>query len=237
MYYKRNAIIAFEGLDCSFKETNHKAFVNRLMRTRDESIYKIHTESFPRYDNPISEPLKQWLNGTLARPVLMERPKAVCNLYAIDRFSYWYDTNTLNCNLLHTDNKEFHYFIFDRYGSSNAIYNPIYKDNFDNIVYDYREWLIPLPDVVVWMRMRDFDTLARLLGEKKDKDKNEMDLDFLKKVWDKSEEIIHSDAFTKANIDLIVIDCLDEDNNFRSKESLADEIWVEVNAAIARKCI
>lgn len=49
--FPKGLIIAFEGLDCSFKETNYKEFASRLVRDYPSKQDFIITESFPRYQN------------------------------------------------------------------------------------------------------------------------------------------------------------------------------------------
>ena len=79
---KNGIIIAFEGLDCSFKETNYNEFVQRM-----KAVYgsdNILTESFPRYDNESSIALKKWLNGIFDRVHLIKFLFGVNCLYSID---------------------------------------------------------------------------------------------------------------------------------------------------------
>ena len=125
---KNNKIIAFEGLDCSFKETNFKSFVHSLYTVRDEKGFAIHTESFPRYGYWAAKPAECWLNGKYDRNILQHYPMAKCALYNVDRMDYWLSKNEdgiTNLDLLNSEDK-FHYFIFDRYILSNTIYNPIH---------------------------------------------------------------------------------------------------------------
>ena len=57
-------IIAFEGLDNSFKETNYHAFVARLRYSADVEIL---TESFPRYGTQSAIMLEKWLDDLSER--------------------------------------------------------------------------------------------------------------------------------------------------------------------------
>lgn len=222
-------IIAFEGLDCSFKETNFKTFVNALHNVRDEEGFVIHTESFPRYGYWAAKPAECWLNGHYDRNILQHYPIAKCALYNVDRMDYWlakHENGITNLDLLNSNDK-FHYFIFDRYILSNTIYNPIHPNeiHIEDIVYNTDEFSIPRPNVIVWMRMKNFDVLAKQLAAKQNKDMNELDLDYLRNVWERSEQIINSDIFNKTNIKLIVVDCLYENDKIRPREELADYIW------------
>lgn len=231
----KGKIVAFEGLDCSFKETNYKNFIKRLKKEKGmECGYDkdIITESFPRYDNEISIPLNKWLTGQLNRSVLKYMPSAVNALYSIDRMDFW-----LNVNHNNLEHRQDYLFVFDRYILSSPIYNPISmeKTTATDVLVDPLQFCIPLPNIVVWMRMKDFDVIKSIIQDKKNKDENEKDIEFLKKAWERSEEFLFKSNICEAiGIDLIVVDCLDENNNIRSEEELADEIWDRVLPILER---
>lgn len=232
----KGKIISFEGLDCSFKETNHRAFVKRLkdfigsstilIGSKDDKnniMERIYTESFPRYDNESSYFVKQWLSGQYEREYL--EPEVVCQLYAIDRFDYWnkLDDNKMS-NLKRLENGAC--FIFDRYSSSNAMYNPRYKNpSYHDLEFDSRNYYNPNPNIVFMMVMNDFDKWMKLVAQKKNKDCNESDIAFLSKVYDNMEYLIDNDTFARVNINLIPVNCIDKDGNIKSRERLEDEIW------------
>lgn len=235
-------IIAFEGLDCSFKETNYKAAVNMIQNGFKYLDNKyVFTESFPRYGTVGCTGVESWLRGRLDRGYMMQHPASINSLYCIDRLHYWHEWSInengkkysmydmLNCNLA--------MFIFDRYTLSNAFYNPIYDDErvtLEDIRFDKDVFDIPLPHVVVWMRMRNFEVLKSLLAKKENKDENEIDTDFIYKVWKRSERAIKDKSlWKKAGIKLIVIDCLNEDNTIKSKEEIEFQVTMELGNAIA----
>ena len=225
---KNYKIIAFEGLDCSFKETNCKAYIDYLRESHAENIW---TASFPRYNEPSSMFVRKWLGleeDKFDKDVCKKHPMARDSFYAMDRFCYWFEkdyTGKSRMDIVLSDEYRFYTFIFDRYTLSNAIYNPIYTGidirdfSFDRDVYG-----IPLPDVVVWMRMKNFDVLKGLIAKKENKDELELDTEFLYKTWLRSEEIIKSDVFKQLGIKLVVIDCLNEDNSIKSRDEIFDLI-------------
>lgn len=235
----KNCIISLEGLDCSFKETNYKMLVDNL-RTINNLLNrrKIHTESFPRYGHWSAMGVEKWLDGSFDRNVLKQHPKAIDSMYSIDRFSYWYekitDPNTgisyRRIDLL--NNGKNNIFVFDRYNLSNAIYNPIYPEcvHIEDLLFDKETFAIPNPDIVIWMRMNNFDTLASLISKKENKDANELDLEFLRSVWERSEKVINSKCLFKSlGINLIVIECLNDDGSIRDRKSIANQIWEEIS--------
>ena len=231
MVFPHKKIIAFEGLDNCFKETNYKAFVSRL-RYEFGSTVDIHTESFPRYGNQSCLAVEKWLDGSFDRGVCMRNPKAVCSFYMIDRFSYWFEKvhgQKSNAEILYSisSSQKKMCFVFDRYNISNAIYNPRTPGTISttDITYESTECEIPKADIVVWMRMRDFNVFEELIAKKKNKDKNELDLDFLYNAWIRSENILANHIIEESGIKLITIEILDENGNIRSRKDLADEIW------------
>lgn len=240
-----SVIIAFEGLDCSFKETNYNRFLAHLHNFRTtcdnelgDDIYNyvsIYNESFPRYGHNGCCFVEGWLDDTFDRDMLKANPEIIDSFYALDRFWYWYARNgngTRMIDLINNTDK-FRYFVFDRYNISNAIYNPVYPGvDIRDFNFDYKNFKIPKPDIVVWMRMHSFDKLCELIASKKEKDANEFDIEFIRKAWERSEEIIKSDVFDILGIKLIIIECLDENGNARSKSELDWNVWSAVTSCI-----
>lgn len=230
---KKYQIIAFEGLDCSFKETNHRAFVERLQNMyAGYNDVSIHSGSFPRYNEPASIFLKKWLSNKFDRDMMKRNPRIVDSFYSLDRFDYWFDKGKSGMPRSEylTSTDKFRYFVFDRYNFSNTLYNPIHPGevHIEDFMFDHDNFNIPNPDVIVWMRMKDFDTFIQNLSNKEGKDANEMDIEFLRGVWERSEQIIHSDIFDQIGIKLIVVDVLNDDNSFKSREEIEQYIWENV---------
>lgn len=244
--FPNGKIIAFEGLDNCFKETNFKAFVKRL-RSDDEC--DIYTESFPRYGNWSAIGVEKWLDGSLDRTHLKDYPVMVKSLYAIDQMSYWYESvhnGTRNIDILN-NNDNYFCFVFDRYCISNALYNPFNMriSNFEDIhSYSEKETTVqdilcvcndfgyPLPDIVVWMRMKDFNILKSLIAKKAGKDANELDTDFIYQVWKRSEKLLEDKVLENCGIEVVVVDCIDDNGNIKPKEKLADEVWNQIQNAL-----
>lgn len=226
-------IISFEGLDCSFKETNCNEFVNRLKSEFKDSDLIIHKESFPRYGNWSAKGVEKWLDGSLDREILKDHPKIVNSLYSIDRFSYWYEKNTYGERMINSIDDR-NVFIFDRYNTSNAIYNPIYSHpSFEDFVFDRDIFNIPNPDIIVWMRMKNFGMLVDIISKKKNKDKNELNIEYLHDVWTNSEYAITVNFFERSGSELVVVDCINDNGLLKSKQELADEVYEQVSSKIS----
>ena len=95
-----------------------------------------------------------------------------------------------------------------------------------DFTFDRDVFGIPTADIIIWLRMRDFEVLKKLIAAKENKDKNELDTSFLKKAWERSELVIHNrNAFNITQTKLIIIELLDKNNNIKTKQQIADEIW------------
>lgn len=276
MEFPSGKIIAFEGLDCSFKETNHRTFLYRFKQFFSDitfadvstsipdifgRVVPIFSESFPRYASGSAFYLKRWLAGEYNRAFLKEHPDIINAFYALDRFDFWYTLkndifiNITGAEIIHSDAqfnniglKEYGAcFIFDRYSTTNAIYNPVGREIDENdFLHDAglfysrplstdimslkkgdsgKADLIPAPDIVIFMRMSSFDVLLESIANKKNKGKNELDKDFLYEVWMRAEEALNRDLYKKAGITVIPVDVLNQDKSFRSRENIAEEVW------------
>ncbi len=222
-------IIAFEGLDCSFKETNYIKFINRI--SSDMPDQDIITASFPRYQEDSSIFLKKWLNNEYDRELLSKKPLAINSCYALDRLDFWMGKNNIFRRSMMNYRDRF-CFIFDRYSYSNSIYNPMYPNQMPNIndfKFDNDTFGIPYPDIVVWMRMKNFGVLLDLISQKKDKDKNELDTAFLEMVWNRSEYMIKHNWFEEdLPTSFITIDCLNDYDMIKSRDLIASEVYKQV---------
>lgn len=233
----KGIIIAFEGMDCSFKETNYNEFVRRMKEAYNPE--NIFTESFPRYNNTATDNVKKWLSGKFDRDHLMKYPLAVNSLYSIDRLSYWFEYDENNEKRIDLLKNVDNFFIFDRYNFSNSIYNPRsikYGHAYTSIKdfqFDITTFGIPNPHITVWMRMKNFDVLADIMSKKENKDKNETDLKYIREVWERLESVINHNYCIEFGIRSVVIECLDENDNIRSKEDIANDVWTKVSAEIA----
>ena len=223
---KRSIVIAFEGLDNCFKQTNYELFVDFLNVNK---WYSVKTESFPRYGNWAAIAAEKWLDGSLDRNHLKNNKQALVSLYSIDRFAYWYESvHGMKRNIDTYQTDPLTMFIFDRYNISNAIYNPMNGTDVQvsDLTYDNDVYGIPKPDIVVWLKMSNFDVYSKMLMEKSNKDENEKDLAFIKEIYDRSEKAIGSSVFKDAGIHLIPIDVLDCDReSIRSREDIFEEVW------------
>lgn len=233
----KSQIIAFEGLDSCFKETNYNEFTSRIRdyfqlgEFKNNFLKDIKTESFPRYNKWPGIAVKKWLDGDIDRKFMISHPMAINSTYYLDRVSYWneYENGHKNIDLYNEGN---HLFIFDRYMTSSSIYNPIEGDHLSETDFSFeaRYYGNPKPDFVIWLRMRDFNVIVDLLKQKENKDMNELNIDFLYDVWKRSEYMIGNHNLLGIETKLIVINLLDIDNNIKSRSNISDEIFKKVTS-------
>lgn len=232
--FPKGKIIAFEGLDNCFKSTNFEAFIRKMIAfTKWDTEGKdcaIITEKFPRYGTTSAIGVEKWLNGSFDRNHMKAYPEAVNVQYSTDRLSYWFESvhgGIRNIDKLYNKDTPA-VFIFDRYSTSNALYNPLVGNDttVDDLTFDRDAFGIPNPDIVVFFRMGSFDILKSLIAKKKDRDENEIDTSFIQEVWERSERAILNRAmFDKAGITLVIINVLDENNEIKSRKQLEMDVW------------
>lgn len=233
MKFPAQKIIAFEGLDNCFKSTNWATFVKKMMLASWSTGGKecrVMTEKFPRYGTTSAIGVEKWLDGSFDRDRMKNYPEAINVQYSTDRLSYWFESvhgGERNIDKLYDDNHPT-CFVFDRYNTSNAIYNPFVGNDttVDDLTFDRDSFGIPQADIVVFFRMKNFDVLKSLIAKKKDKDENELDTTFIQEVWERAERAIAKpEMFKKADIDLIIIEVLNEDDTIKTEEQLSEEVW------------
>lgn len=81
----RGKLIAIEGLDCSFKETNSKALYEYLVRKHGS--FSVALCAFPRYNNSASYLVRQYLYGKYGKPEKLDH-STVSSFYMLDMFDF-----------------------------------------------------------------------------------------------------------------------------------------------------
>lgn len=244
MVNPQGMIIAFEGLDYSFKETNSKAFYERLKATlenerpTESSDYLVY-QTFPRYTNDSSLFVRGWLNGSYNREALKECPTLVNSFYALDRMDFWYSIGSRGTNTSNINSIRDKCFIFDRYSFSNTIYNggnTLIRIN--DISYEEKNFLVPLPDIVVFLRYPTLQLFLDNLKSKNGKDENERDIDFLTTAYNRLDRLIDLlidpdvySTFSKPIIPVIV-DVTNSHSAIRDRDNIADEVWYRTVSAM-----
>ena len=202
-------IIVFEGLDCSFKDTNATELSKLLYRNhKPNQLY-----SFPSYGRP-------WAKGVENYLKLSKEER--------DKLTPFQKTKPYLDDMIHVLNYDVYfrllrgdYIIFDRFWYSNLYYNAISdEDKISICEYIHNGYdCLRTPDVIIAMTS-SFPTIEKLLREKKNKDNLEKDLKFLREVYDRY-LLLENNTFG-ACVERVYID--DNDGNIRSREDIFDDI-------------
>lgn len=173
-------VISFEGLDKSGK---HSAmdFASELLEQKGYSVYKL---SFPQYDTPIGQLIRQYLTNKLELT-----PKAFELLLAADKVN---SSNKLNELFTQYD-----FILIDRYVHSQVAYG------LQNASYGYLSTLLSgvvLPDLVIYMDV-DVNVSMSRQGEHGDNDKYESNAELLKAVKTNYDQMyrLKQDLFAKVD--------------------------------------
>ena len=222
-------IIEFEGLDCSFKETNSKLLAAKLK----DYGYETHLFSFPNYESDSCFFVNKFLSNDLGFDVSNCPPHMICNFYALDRaITYYRDIKDI-----YEKGNERTVIIFDRWVLSN-IYQlgrmvkniksvDDIKDGEKRIIKGFLTWLfnleygtnrIPKANHIFFMRT-PYDIAMKKIEKKADKDINELDKDFLERVY-----ILNDFIFSHSSRGAMIVDTCYPDGQFKSRETLSQEI-------------
>lgn len=200
-------IITIEGTDASGKATQSKLLKENL----EKAGFVAKVISFPNYDSPSSDKIKQYLAGEKFQNVT---PYDIGKLFADDRY-YTFK------KLLDTTGVDF--LIIDRYVSSNFIHQcSKIEDRMDKIdfinhflVYEYDILKMPKPDLELFLDMpRDFADI--LMDNRGRSDIHENDKPYLNKCYDNAK-------WVSELLGWFEISCVDE-NMIMPVDIISDEI-------------
>lgn len=172
----KGKIIVFEGIDCSFKETNSKALFEYLKTV--ENIPKVNLIAFPTYGSPSAYFVEKFLKSEYKN----NDPYFISLLYAMDR------ADTIERENVKERLENGEWFIFDRYVTSNVVYQCArckdayyYKNQLtkfiDTIEYDIIK--LPRADLEIFLHCTNDDLVKKVISEKENKDKNELNLGYM----------------------------------------------------------
>ena len=179
---KKGILIEFEGLDCSFKETNSKALKDYIANKTNREVVLI---SYPNYESESSYFIRQYLGGKYDKDPNNVNPSVSHLFYSLDRYDHWmtkvkpiYDNGGI--------------IVSDRYTLSNIIYQTakLEVSDFAN-KYKYIEEIknlehkvmgLPCPDIAILMDM-PYEISRRLMDKKNADDIHEKSNDYMKHVY------------------------------------------------------
>lgn len=162
-------IIVFEGLDCSFKETNSIALTNYI--GKEAKRY-----TFPDYDNDRSYYIKQFLGKNYPEDI---DKKIIRNMYLMEMYDKW------NTEIKEDIKNGIKYIIFDRFWYSGLYYNCNTKAEYDDLItnalYTYK---LPVSDLLFKM-ITDPDLMIQKLKEKSSGDIYESNIQKMLEIYNR----------------------------------------------------
>lgn len=226
-------LIVFEGLDCSFKETNSKAYYEYL---KDKGE-KVELYSFPRYQEEHSVFVRDYLAGKYGKQEDMNY-HAISLFYMMDMFDcsqkfikprleegftiildrYWYSNIYYRIGLYETKHK------FLSYNKDKQAKEAIYY-NINDLSLKLK---LPKADIVIKLKA-DIDVVLDVVHKKnKQNDIHENDYDFLKSVHNAFDTIYLDTFVIDKSIDIYTTTI---DKQIKSKEEIFNEILKELGHA------
>ena len=143
----KGILIEFEGLDCSFKETNSKALVDYISKKTNRKCVLI---DYPRYNNQSSYFVKQYLAGKYGEDPSKVDPDIASIAYAMDRYHDW----MVNIKPIYDEGG---IIVADRYTISNMIFqcakvdSPLRAGLISRIIkLENRLMKLPKPNIVLF---------------------------------------------------------------------------------------
>ena len=143
-------IVDFEGLDCSFKETNSNALTDFINSGSKDVIAKRY--AFPNYSAPSSYFVRQYLKGVYEDADVPH--DTIIKMYMFDQFDQW------NTKILPDIKNGIRVVVLDRFWLSNLYYFGVIdegENRLNEIISDrivrtaYWQFKLPKPDVVFKM--------------------------------------------------------------------------------------
>ncbi len=221
-----NKIIVIEGTDGCGKETQAK-LLTKVLNDLGILSYK---QSFPNYGTAGSKPVESILSGELGQGVNFFDAYQSSVLFAVDRLY------TYKKQLLPLLNKGYN-IVFDRYVESNILYQAS-KINEPNEFNSYVEWLLdfeynklklPKPDITIYLNLPP-NVSSQLINNRELK--NGLGDDIYEKNKQYIDLVYNKGLIIAKERKYVIINCLDENNNLRSIESIHKEIMNEINSKL-----
>lgn len=214
----KGKLIVIEGAcDGIGKSTQFELLKARLIKEGNE----IYTHHFPTYNTIQGFLVEEYLKGNLGKKEKLS-PYFIHMLYATDRTITWQ-------NEIKEQYEKGKIIVLDRYTTSSIIYQSALindtqkRKEFINYIidYEYNKLGIKKPDKTIFLSA-DFDLITNLRKQRTNNnginhDIHELDIEFMKKVYDNA-------LFCAHYLGWDIINCSDKEKMF-SKEKIHEEVY------------
>lgn len=214
MENKPGIFIALEGTNGSGKSTQFKLIVDRLKKNG----YKVEEFRFPRYDQPSSYFIREYLAGNLGKPENIG-PYTASMFFTMDRYRA--------AKKIKKALAEGKIVVADRFTGSNMAHQGILFDNpeerrgffiwLDQI--EFEMFKIPRPDISIVLRVPADIAIDNVSRRGKKKDIHESDIEHMKKSVDVYDNLCQ--LFPK---DFKQIDCV-RSGKILEEKIINDQVW------------
>lgn len=215
---KKGKLIVIEGAGDGMGKSTQMKFLKKRLESEGQEIFSHH---FPSYETYHGRPVEEYLRGNFGLSKDLS-PYFIHSLYAQDRAIAW-------LTILKKEYEKGKNLLMDRYTTSSLLYQSAYIDNIDErkafidfvCDYEYNKLGIKEPDNVIFL-YASFELITEMRNKRKEndgveKDIHEINLDFMKRVYDNS---IFVADYLKWNM----INC-EKNNQMRRIEDIHEEVY------------
>lgn len=215
---EKGKLIVIEGAGDGMGKSTQMKFLKKKLESEGQRIFSHH---FPSYETYHGKPVEEYLNGNYGSSKELS-PYFVHSLYAQDRAIAW-------LTILKKQYELGKILLMDRYTTSSLLYQSAYIDDvnerkaFLDFVcdYEYNKLGIKVPDCVLFL-YASFDLITEMRNKRKEndgvaKDIHEVDIDFMKRVYDNS-------MFVADYLKWDMINC-EKNNQMRTIDDIHEEVY------------
>ena len=222
---KKGKLFVIDGTDGSGKQTQFQKLQERLKKEGIE--YK--TVSFPNYDSPSSSLVKMYLSGEFGKNAKDVNAYIASTFYAADRYATF-----------KTGYQEFYdnggIILADRYTTANMVHQAgkiqdvEEREKFLNWLWDFEFNLygLPEPTEVFFLNM-PVEKSLELIKDRDNKFTNQAQKDIHESDKNHLIDAYNAACYVSKKYDWFEINCVDSNNNIRTREDIHEEIFKEIS--------
>ena len=222
---KKGKLFVIDGTDGSGKQTQFQKLQGRL----DKEGIEYKTVSFPNYDSPSSSLVKMYLSGEFGKNAKDVNAYVASTFYAADRYATF-----------KTGYQEFYdnggIILADRYTTANMVHQSgkiqdiEEREKFLNWLWDFEFNLygLPVPTEVFFLNM-PVEKSLELIKDRDNKFTNQAQKDIHESDKNHLIDAYNAACYVSQKYDWFEINCIDSNNNIRTREDIHEEIFKEIS--------